>query len=340
MIKNKINNILINLNWDVILYLSIFYSCYVLYKKCQNNRVLNLRFLFLILLILVTLFLFIDVKYEINEILMNDNNDEYKKIKIWLGIVLSCLSLYLNVSKNGLISWKTFWCLCSLCFVISYASKVYHLELFGFIINCLNLNEVNFNIPVELAGFLYVCIHSLNIATLDMDSTKFLFSFVKDRLLEPIQCYKDGDEFSDNEVMGEDNEGRSTRPSSTNDVGVQGEATERQENNVVEEVVAEGNSAEDDSTEESDNDNNNKLRDKVHKNIKISTRLIKAMNRVPLDTRKIGEWIDNVNYENENKEENSENSNDPNEMKPITPEESKDPNWLSNLPKNDDDEEN
>jgi succinate-acetate transporter protein len=51
---------------------------------------------------LVALFLFLYIKYDINEILMNHNNDEYKKIKIFLGIILGCLSLYFNISKKGL----------------------------------------------------------------------------------------------------------------------------------------------------------------------------------------------------------------------------------------------
>ena len=338
MIKNKINDILICLNWDGILYLSIIYSCYVLYKKCKENEVLSFRFVLLMVLVLVSLYLFLDIKYEINEILMNHNNDEYKKIKLLLAIILGCLSLYFNISKKGLNSSKTFWCLCSLSFVILYASKVYHLELLGFVINCLNLNEVNFNIPVELAGFIYVCIHSINIATLDMDNINLIFSFVKDRILEPIQCYKDGDESIDNEIKEEDNDGRSTRSSNRNDEGVQGEVRETQEY-----IRVGGSCGEEASGEKSESDSiNNVPRTTVYKEIQISTKLVRKMRRVPTDIKKIEEWRDNVNNENENKEENTENtqnSNDPNEMKPITPEERKDPNWLSNLSENDDSEE-
>jgi hypothetical protein len=174
-----------------------------------------------------------------------------------------------------------------------------------------------------------------------MDSTKLIFSFVKDRLLEPIQCYKDGDEFSDNKVKEEDNEGRLTRSSSLNDEDVQGEVRETPEKNVVEEVIAEGKSAEDDSIEERDSGSKKDISHNiVHRSIKISSKVVREMRRVPFDYKKIEKWRDNVNNENENKEENIENSRDPNEMKPVTPEERKDPNWLSNLPKNDDDEEN
>jgi hypothetical protein len=165
---------------------------------------------------------------------------------------------------------------------------VYHLELLGFVFNCLNLNEEIFNIPTKLAGFLYVCIHSLNLATLDMDSTKLIFSFVKDRLLEPIQCYKDGDEFSDNKVKEEDNEGRLTRSSSLNDEDVQGEVRETPEKNVVEEVIAEGKSAEDDSIEERDSGSKKDISHNiVHRSIKISSKVVREMRRVPFDYKKI-----------------------------------------------------
>jgi hypothetical protein len=177
-----------------------------------------------------------------------------------------------------------------------YASKVYHLELLELVINCLNLNEVNFNIPIELAEFLYVCLHSMNLATLDMDSAK-IFSFVKDRFLEPIQCYKDGNELSDNEIKEEDNEERSTRSGNRNDEGAQvegaqgegaqGEVTGIQEYNIVEEEVADADGYSADHESES---NNNVPRNRIaHKNIKICKNLSRRMRIVPLDIKKIEE---------------------------------------------------
>jgi hypothetical protein len=128
---------LLRSNYELLFYLSIFYSIYILYNKWRdliqiikspiklnnNGGNWNKKFFYYLAFLLIVICIY----YIFNKLLgiNNINNNEYRTIKLALGFSISILTLFINIKEKGLKSWRTIFSIFSLCFLILYVSFLF-----------------------------------------------------------------------------------------------------------------------------------------------------------------------------------------------------------------------
>jgi hypothetical protein len=128
---------LLRSNYELLFYLSIFYSIYILYNKWRdliqiikspikldnNGGNWNKKFLYCLafLLIVICIYYIFNKLLGINNISIN----EYRTIKLALGFSISILTLFINIKEKGFKSWRTIFSLFSLCLLLLYVSFLF-----------------------------------------------------------------------------------------------------------------------------------------------------------------------------------------------------------------------
>lgn len=159
---------LLRSNYEFLFFLSISYSIYILYKKGKNLELINKfpielnrnkgnwlqKFWFCL-----TLLVFIICFYYISKNFLGFNyisNNEYRRIKLILGLFISILTLFINIKEKGFKSWKTLFSIFSLCILIFYASLIFDEDWKIFIYEKLN----NYLIACSVWIFIFISFFS------------------------------------------------------------------------------------------------------------------------------------------------------------------------------------